>query len=177
MSQQHSGSGRKLFNLKQYTKRVQGILDDLDADVGLTDLVEELPIAKQQLVAIARALNNNSKLLIFDEPTTALTREEINNLFGLINKLKEEGISIIFISHKLDEIAEICDTVTILRDGMMVASKQMGELSVPQIEKLMIGQSMIYTKNFDREIESDAPVVLEVRHLSKKNNFKEIIFH
>lgn len=168
--------GRKFYNRKNYAARIQEIIDTLDIGVRLDDLVEELPIAKQQLIAIARALNNNSKLLIFDEPTTSLTREEINRLFKLIGMFRERGISIIFISHKLDEVAEICDTVTVLRDGTVVASRPMQELSVPEIERLMIGQSMVYRKNTDIEVDQKAPVVLKVSNLSKKNNFKDISF-
>lgn len=167
---------KRFYSNKKYISKVKNILDTLDADIGLYDLVEELPIAKQQLIAIARSLNIDAKLLIFDEPTTALTREEINKLFSVINKLKQQNTAIIFISHKLDEIMEICDRVSVLRDGHLIATKKRSELSIPQIEQLMVGQSLIYTKNSDAGLDKNADIVLEVKNLSKKNNFKNINF-
>ena len=160
--------------LNKKRKRVQQILDDLGVTISLDTVLEELPIASQQLVAIARALNNNSRLIILDEPTTALTSKEISLLFTIIRKLKESGISIIFISHKIDEITEFCDKVTILRDGELVASKNTGETSLPEIEKLMIGQSMEYA-HMDSIDENVLPI-LEVISLTKKNNFRDISF-
>lgn len=164
------------FSVKQYENKVRKLLEDLDAGIELQNMVEELPIAKQQLVAIARALNNDPKLIIFDEPTTALTREEINNLFRLIDKLKEKGISIIFISHKLDEIMEICDTLTVLRDGVIIGSYPIDELDIPKIEKLMVGTSTVYEKNVHNRLPQETPVILEIKNLTKKNNFKNISF-
>ena len=104
-------SGRKLSLLGGERGRAKAILDDLGVSIDLDSAVEELPIASQQLVAIARALRNNSKLIILDEPTTALTSKEVGFLFKIVNKLKAGGISVIFISHKIDEVIELCDTV------------------------------------------------------------------
>jgi simple sugar transport system ATP-binding protein len=167
--------GSALSILKKQRTRAKQILDDLGVVINVDAIVEELPIASQQLVAIARALNNNSKLIILDEPTTALTSKEISLLFKIVHTLKSSGISIIFISHKLDEITEFCDKVTILRDGELIASKPIGETSVAEIEELMVGQSMEYARMED--VAPDAPVVLEVSGLSKKNNFKDIGFN
>ncbi|NCB00953.1 MAG: sugar ABC transporter ATP-binding protein [Spirochaetia bacterium] len=165
---------KKVFRKKQYEARVEEILEDLGVDIKLDELVGELPIAQQQLVAIARALNNESKLLILDEPTTALTRQEINQLFKLVNNLKSKGISVIFISHKLDEIEELCETVTILRDGELIASKPMAELTIEKIENYMVGKSMIHAKDVvETEFEE---VVMEVKELTKRNNFADISF-
>lgn len=165
---------RKIFSRKQFEQRVVNILDELGVDIDHHELVGELPIAQQQLVAIARALNNDSKLLILDEPTTALTRQEINQLFRLVNNLKDLGIAIIFISHKLDEIAELCDTVSILRDGEMVASKPMSELTINKIENFMVGKSMIHTRNIHANVSPEQ--VMEITNLTKKNNFADISF-
>ena len=167
----------RFYSSAGYRKNVENLLEQLDAGVKVGDLVEELPIAKQQMVAIARALHNNPKLIIFDEPTTALTRGEINNLFRIIGHLREKGISIIFISHKLDEITEICDSITILRDGVHIATKPIQGMSIPEIEQLMVGESTVYSKRSetlqDRE---ELETVLEVQNLSRKNNFKDISF-
>jgi simple sugar transport system ATP-binding protein len=165
---------RKWFSKKQHGARVRQILEDLGVSIDCHELVEELPIAQQQLVAIARALNNESKLLILDEPTTALTRQEINQLFHLVNNLKAQDISVIFISHKLDEIEELCDTVTVLRDGELIASKPMSELTISEIERLMVGKTMLHEKNVVEKSSSDQ--VLRVSKLTKKNNFSDISF-
>ena len=89
-------------------------------------------------MAIARALNNDSKLIILDEPTTALTSKEVGLLFKIVNKLKDSGISVIFISHKIDEIVELCDTVLILRDGRLIAAKPIKDTNLEEIETLMV---------------------------------------
>jgi simple sugar transport system ATP-binding protein len=166
--------GNVLSLVNRNRRRAQKILDDLGVNIKLGTVVEELPIASQQLVAIARALNNDSKLIILDEPTTALTSKEVSLLFKIVNKLKKSGISVIFISHKIDEIVELCDTVTVLRDGELVASKPVKETSVAEIEMLMVGQSMEYAKM--DEVDDEADLVLEVSSLSRKNNFKDINF-
>ncbi|GMO53670.1 MAG: sugar ABC transporter ATP-binding protein [Termitinemataceae bacterium] len=167
-------SGNIISLLNKQRPKAKQILDDLGVAIDIDAIVEELPIASQQLVAIARALNNNSKLIILDEPTTALTSEEINLLFKIVHKLKSNGISIIFISHKLDEVTELCDTVTILRDGCLIASKPISEIGIAEIEKLMVGQSMEYFRMDD--VAPDAKVVLDVAGLTLKNNFKNINF-
>ncbi|OEJ15770.1 ABC transporter [Brachyspira hampsonii] len=169
------GDSCKFAFFKNKAKSAKAILADLEVDIDINSIVEELPLASQQLIAIARALNNNSKLIILDEPTTALTRVEVNQLFKIVNKLKKNGISVIFISHKLDEVIELCDTLVCLRDGKLVASKPMSETSVEEIEKFMVGQSSVYTGVDD--IDKDAPIVLEVDSLTKKNNYKDISFN
>lgn len=163
-------------NKNKYAEKAKNLIKELDIGVELDELLGDLPIAKQQQIAIARALLIESQLLIFDEPTTALTREEINQLFSLINKLKKKSISIIFISHKLDEIMEICDSLTILRDGHHIATKQISELNIPAIEQLMVGKNLDYHKNVDNKLSEDTPTILEVKDLSKRNNFKDITF-
>jgi simple sugar transport system ATP-binding protein len=166
--------GQRLSIIGKERSRAKSILNDLGVSINVDALVEELPIASQQLVAIARALNNDSKLIILDEPTTALTSKEVHLLFQIIRKLKSSGIAIVFISHKIDEVMDICDTVAILRDGKLIASKPAQETTVAEIETLMVGQSMVYLQA--EEISADVPVVLEVKALTKKNNFRDIGF-
>ncbi|MDR1510036.1 MAG: sugar ABC transporter ATP-binding protein [Synergistaceae bacterium] len=166
--------GNILSLLERDRGRAKAILDDLGVSIDIDAAVEELPVASQQLVAIARALNNDSKLIILDEPTTALTSKEVGFLFKIVNKLKAGGISVIFISHKIDEIIELCDTVVILRDGRLIASKPVRGTGIAEIETLMVGQSPVYSKM--KDVAPGAPVVLEVNSLSKRNNFKDISF-
>jgi simple sugar transport system ATP-binding protein len=165
---------KKMFSKTKYEHRISQILSELGVSINLHEQVGEIPIAQQQLVAIARALNNDSKLLILDEPTTALTRQEINKLFRLVLDLKNKGLSVIFISHKLDEIEELCDTVTILRDGILVASKPMSELNITEIERLMVGKSLIHERDVVEKTSTER--ILEVSGLTKKNNFADITF-
>jgi simple sugar transport system ATP-binding protein len=167
--------GAVISFLEKERERAKQILVDLGMAINLDAVLEELPIASQQLVAIARALNNKSQLIILDEPTTALTSKEISLLFTILGKLKKSGISIIFISHKIDEIIEFCDRVTILRDGEMVASKNIDETSLSEIEKMMIGQSMEYAL-MDDFSENVSPI-LEVVSFCKKNNFRDVSFN
>jgi simple sugar transport system ATP-binding protein len=166
--------GSAVSLLQRQRGRARRMLDDLGVALDLDGTVEELPVASRQLVAIARALNNDSKLIILDEPTTALTSQEISFLFRLVRRLKAAGIAVLFISHKIDEILELCDTVTVLRDGELIASGPAGETGLAELERLMVGRSMEYTAV--EELAPDAPVMLEVSSLSKKNHFKDISF-
>jgi simple sugar transport system ATP-binding protein len=166
--------GKVISIIGRERARTRAILDDLGVSIKVDALAGELPIASQQLIAIARALNNDSKLIILDEPTTALTSTEISLLFKIVNKLKKDGISVIFISHKIDEVIEICDRVTVLRDGVVVASKMIADTNVTEIETLIVGQATEYPPT--HELDENAKPVLEVRALTKKNNFKDINF-
>ena len=98
------------------------ILDDLKIDIDPDQTVGDLPVSKQQMVEIAKALSINAKILIMDEPTSALTAKEIEDLFRIIRKLKSEGRGIVYISHRLEELAEIVDRVTIMRDGQYITN-------------------------------------------------------
>ncbi len=130
-------------------------------------LVENLGVAQMQLVEIAKALSGESKLLIFDEPTATLMPAEIDTLFTLIKRLKEQGVSIIYISHRLKEVFRIGDRVSILRNGQLVATHNASSLDIPGIVKMMVGRSM------EAEYPFDAAVVpgeglLEIRELAFK---------
>jgi simple sugar transport system ATP-binding protein len=166
--------GKAISVIEKERKRAQSILDELGVSIKTDAIVGELPIASQQLIAIARALNNDTKLIILDEPTTALTSAEISLLFKIINKLKKEGIAIIFISHKIAEIMEICDHITVLRDGEVVAAKMVSDTNLTEIETLIMGQATEFPPTY--EPDPNAKPVLEVRSLTKKNNFKDINF-
>lgn len=148
-------------------KRIDAQID-LDAQLGL------LSAAKQQLVAIARALVYNAKLLILDEPTSTLSSNEVKNLLKIISKLKEEGIAILFISHKIEEVFEIADQITVLRDGCYIGTYEKEEISSDAIISYMVGRKVQYTRNPPKGKSKSA--VLEVRNLSKKGNFANISF-
>ncbi len=164
---------KALVRSRTYQENVEKIIAQLGIRLDLDATVDELPIAKQQLVAIARALVNESKLIILDEPTTALTRSEINSLFAILSQLKQQGIAFIFISHKLNELLEICDRVTVMRDGKVIDCQPTAQLSSSDIENLMLGYALTFET---RQSSASQDVLLSVRHLSKRNSFQDVSF-
>lgn len=167
------GQDRRIVNWKEINELSQNALSRLGMKLSLTEQVKNLSIAKQQMVAIARALVNNAKLIVMDEPTSTLSKDEVEVLFKIIRNLKAEGISILFISHKLDELFAISDRFTILRDGKYIGTFSEEELDDDRLISLMVGRKIEY-KIFDkREIDE---TVLEVKSLSKAGHFKDISF-
>ncbi|TKI05352.1 sugar ABC transporter ATP-binding protein [Martelella alba] len=156
-----------------YKEKVDAIIQQLGIRLELDADVDDLPIAKQQLVAIARALINESRLIILDEPTTALTRTEIKHLFALLQRLRSQGLSFIFISHKLNELLEICDRVTVMRDGRVIDTAAANRLTLAGIEALMLGYELTYPP---RQSHAGNEVLLSVRGLGRKNSFRDIHF-
>jgi ribose transport system ATP-binding protein len=134
-----------------------------------------ISIAERQMVSIARAISLDAKLLIFDEPTSSLSERETNALFQAIRKLKKKGISIIYISHRLDEVFKICDYLTVMRDGSVVAEKSISEITSESIIRLMIGRDI--KDMYHKEQLKIGKQVLEVRNLSVKGILKDISFN
>lgn len=112
--------GKIKIDWKEIKKNARSILNRVGFDIDPELYVSDLNVAQKQMVAICRAIVQDAKLLIMDEPTTALTKKEVQRLFEIVRKLKSEGVSVLFVSHKLDEIAEICDSYTIMRNGKCV---------------------------------------------------------
>lgn len=164
---------KSLIFSSAYKDKVNAIIQQLGINIDLEADVDDLPIAKQQLVAIARALINDSRLIILDEPTTALTRTEIKHLFNILNRLRTQGLSFIFISHKLNELLEICDRITVMRDGKLIDTLAGSQLATAKIETLMLGYELTFPP---RQSHATAEVLLSVRGLSKKNSFHDISF-
>ena len=142
---------------------------ELLAQLDIHDINPALPVynysgGKQQLIEIAKALNKNARLLILDEPTSALTAAETRTLLNLIKQFKARGMACVYISHKLDEVAEIADTVTVIRDGTHIATRPMAELTTNAIITMMVGREM---KNlFPREEHAIGEVILDARNIS-----------
>ena len=158
---------RLIYSMARRTIEKLGVEIDLDEQVG------KLSVAKQQLVAIARALAHNAKLKIMDEPTSALSKNEIEALFKVIRSLKEEGIAVLFVSHKLEELFEITDRMTILRDGKYMGTYKKEELDEERLISLMVGRKIDIIRKEKKEFNE---VVLEVKNLTKRGNFKDITF-
>ncbi len=152
----------------------QAAMDRVGVNLPLGELVGDLSMCDQQLVAICRALTSDVRLLIMDEPTTALTRKEIQGLFRVVTELKSQGIASMFVSHKLGEIFEIAERVTVLRDGKKVGTYSCSDLDDAKLSYLMTGQTVEYTPyNFET---AEHQPLLEVRNLSKKGNFADVSF-
>lgn len=129
------------LNKKQMIEKVKALLASLGVNIDPEALVGELDTAKKQMLEIVKALRKDAKIFILDEPTTALGNQEIDNLFSIINRLKAQGKSFIFISHKIPEIFRIADRYTVLRNGEVVGKGKIGETSPEEITKLMVGES------------------------------------
>ena len=161
---------RKMIeDAKALFKRI-GINIDPSAKLG------SLTVGKQQMVEIAKAISRDSKLLILDEPTAALTQPEVEELFAIMNDLKAKGIGMIYISHRMDEIGRISDRITVMRDGEYVGTTLTKETTKDELVKMMVGR-VIYNEQKEKSLVSpDAPVTLEVRNLSSGNTLKNVSF-
>lgn len=144
------------------------------ADFDSHDIVRDLSVSQQQLVEIAKSVSRKAKILFFDEPTSSLTPAEVQNLFRIMRNLKEQGITMVYISHKLDEIEEIADRITVMRDGRKVMTKNMKDVSMDEIISAMVGGMITnrYPKNY---VEIGGPI-FEVKDLNRKGVLHDINF-
>ena len=168
--------GKQLIHKKMVLKTAEKALKEIGEECDLFEKVENLSMAKRQIVAISRALTQKSRLIIMDEPTSAITRAEVEHLFSVIMRLKEKGIATLFVSHKLGEIFEIAENVTILRDGNNVGSYPAGDLDDEKLTFLMTGQkieSTYYERGSGKSL--DAPL-LEIKNLSRKDHYANVSF-
>lgn len=162
------------YNANDSRKAAQKILDDLQLELPLDAEVASLDIAVQQMVEIAKGFSRNSKLIIMDEPTSSLTNKEVDKLFSIIRNLKERGISTLFVSHKLDEISEICDRITVFRDGHSIISCGTHDISRDEMVYHMVGRKV---ENYyvNTHTPSDE-VVLKVNNLTKEGVISDVSF-
>ncbi len=143
------------------------IFDELDIDIDPRVKVGTLSVSQMQMIEIAKAFSYDAKIVIMDEPTSSLTEKEVNHLFKIINKLKEKGCGIVYISHKMEEIFQLCDEITILRDGQWVATQPLKGMTMDQIIGMMVGREL--TQRFPEKTNQPKEVILEVEHLTAKN--------
>lgn len=151
------------------------VVADLELRLDLEADVIDLSVADRQLIAICRALVNDAKVLIMDEPTTALTHTEVDRLFALVRRLQERGVAVMFVSHKLDEVLQISQRVTVLRNGELVESGPAAEHTPRSIAKAMTGHE-VSDERVVHELAKDAPVLLDVRNLSRAGGFTDVSF-
>ena len=151
---------------KEQNRKTDELLKSLHLNITARTVVKRLTVAQQQMVEIAKALSyNNTKILIMDEPSASLTTAEIEDLFTFIRRLKATGVGIIYISHRMDELKEITDRVTVMRDGQYVDTVNTAETTIDQIVQMMVGRVIFDEPKSHSNVAPDAPVVLEARNL------------
>ena len=168
-------SGRlNRMDWKGMHQRTEQLLQELNIHLDPRTTMGLLNVAERQLVEIAKALSLDSKILLMDEPTSSLTIQEAERLFKVIRRLREDGVAIIFISHRLEEVFELTDRVTVLRDGKYIGTKGTEELTTQEVIRMMVGRSMdeLYPK---KEVKIGNPL-LEVKNLTRQGEFSDISF-
>ena len=149
-------------------------LSFLDAPLDPKTPVRTLSVANQQLVEICKALVLNSKVIIMDEPTSSLTEHEVRQLFTLIRRLKERGITILYVSHKIEEIFQICDSVTVFRDGRHIATVARSQTTPDQVISMMVGRSL--SMMFPQRASQRGQLLLSVRGAGREGEFQDVSF-
>jgi simple sugar transport system ATP-binding protein len=165
----------RFLSKKESREIARTALDLIGVDIDINSPVADISIASKQLIAIARATNLGVKMLFMDEPTTALTRKEIKRLFEVVEQVKARGVATVFVSHKIDEIQEICNTITILRNGEVVADGFMKDYKRDAISEAMTGLNVSETR-IAPPLKPSSKKVIEVKNLSTKPTFSNVSF-
>lgn len=167
--------GGVMINEKKMYDDTMGLFKKLEITVDPRRIMSTMPVSQRQMVEIAKAVSFNSKIIVFDEPTSSLTEEEVEHLFKIINMLRDQGCGIIYISHKMAEILRISDDVTIMRDGQYVATKPAKELTMDEIIRLMVGREL--GNQFPPKTNKPGDVALEVEGLTAQYSLlKDVSF-
>ncbi|WP_422073408.1 sugar ABC transporter ATP-binding protein [Tranquillimonas rosea] len=165
--------GTRWIDWREMRRTAEAALGRIGVDIPLDAVVEDLPVASKQLVAIARALVDEARLIVMDEPTAALTEREVKHLLGIISRLKERGIAVLFVSHKLAEVFSVCERVVVLRNGRLVAEGPVDEFDPASLTHHMTGREL----DAAPVVSADAPRgsdLLQVRHLSREGAFSDV---
>jgi len=157
-----------LVNEKKMYQDTMAVFQELEINVDPHRIMSTMPVSQRQMVEIAKAVSYHSKVIVFDEPTSSLTEEEVEHLFRIINMLRDRGVGIIYISHKMAEIKRISDEITIMRDGQWIATKPTADLEMNEIIRLMVGREL--TNQFPPKTNKPGDVYLKVEHLSGQYN-------
>lgn len=164
----------KRLDWKAMHKATRELLDSIQLDIAPDTLVKNLGVAQRHMVEIAKALSLDAKVVIMDEPTSALTSREVEDLYRIVRKLKTEGKAVIFISHKFEEIFEICDAYTVLRDGRYIGSGYLRDTDRDSIIRMMIGRSV--DQMYPKKESAVGRPLLEVRELCQTGSFSDVSF-
>ena len=164
----------KLVNWKELNNRARELLQQIGFDIDPRTLVGQLTVAEKQMVEIAKALSRNSRIILMDEPSATLTKKELDALFQIIRDLKAKGIAVIYISHRMEEIFKICETVTVMRDGQIIGTRDVDEVSSDELVEMMVGRALdsaFPTRNVEIGEE-----VLRVENLCRKDRKQDVSF-
>jgi len=166
--------GMPFVDKKRMNERTRELLAEFQLNVAPTQKVGTLSVAQKQMLEIIKAVSYRAKLIVMDEPTSALSEEEVKTLFRTIERLRREGVPVIYISHRMEEIFAIASRVTVLRDGELVGTRDIGELDADRLISMMVGRSLdaIYPK----EETTPGEVVLEVEGLTREGAFRDVSF-
>ncbi len=168
--------GKIVIDDKQMEEDAKALFDRIGVKIDPSAILGSLTVGKQQMVEIAKAISRNSKILILDEPTAALTQVEVEELFKIMNDLRDKGIGMIYISHRMDEINRISDRITVMRDGEYVGTLITKETTKDEIVKMMVGRVIYGDKKEQSMVADDAEVVLEVKNLNRGKEIKDVSF-
>ena len=170
-------STRGMFlNKKEQNKKAQELLDSLNLKLSATTPIKRLTVAKQQMVEIAKALSfPSTRIMIMDEPSAPLTDTEIQELFTFIRQLKKKGVGIVYISHRMDELKQISDRITVMRDGHTVGTVDTQEATMDQIIKMMVGRVIYEEPKTKSNITDESEIVLEAKNL-RSDDVKDVSF-
>ena len=167
--------GGVMVNERKMLQDTKAIFEELEIDVDPHRIMSTMPVSQRQMVEIAKAVSYNSKVIVFDEPTSSLTEEEVEHLFKIINMLRDRGMGIIYISHKMAEIKRISDYITVMRDGTHVATKPAAELEMNDIIRLMVGREL--NNQFPPKTNKPGDVYLKVENLTAQYSLlKDVSF-
>lgn len=161
---------------KETNRRAEEMISSLGVNISAEAVVESLTIAQQQMVEIVKAVSFNGKIIVMDEPTSSLSQEEVEQLFKIIARLKEKQVSIIYISHRMEELFRISDRVTVIRDGAYVGTRRTSETNPGELVAMMVGRDLesFYTRDFQDL--SKQEIALEVKNLTSEGTFENVSF-
>lgn len=166
----------KLIDDKKMNEEAKKLFDQLGIDIDPKETMSRLTVGKQQMCEIAKAISHDAKVIIFDEPSAALTESEIEELFKIIRDLREKQLGIVYISHRMDEIKVITDRVTVMRDGGYVGTLITKDSTKDDIINMMVGRVIYEDPKTESQVAPDAPVVLKVEHLNAGRMVKDVSF-
>ncbi len=164
----------KLVNWKELNQKARELLQQIGFDIDPRTLVGSLTVAEKQMVEIAKALSRNSRIILMDEPSATLTQKELDALFGIIRDLKAKGIAVIYISHRMEEIFEICETVTVMRDGQIIGTRDVDKVSSKELVEMMVGREL--DSAFPSRNVEIGEEVLRVENLCRKDRKQDVSF-
>jgi inositol transport system ATP-binding protein len=166
--------GKRFADRKKMKADAQELLDAYNLNLKADTLVKDLTIAQQQMVEIIKAISHQSKIVVMDEPTSSISENEVEYLFQIIRELVKKGVGIIYISHKMDELEQICDRVTVMRDGRTVGTAVVSEITKDQLITMMVGREL--KRYYTRDYLSQQETVLKCEHISDGNMVKDVSF-